>query len=107
MLTCGMFIHRCGFSVTEIGYQWVHRHSLLHTQQLCSHFCCWLVPLQVAINWCIAKGTLPIPGAKDLAQAKENLGALGWRLNSGEVAELDAAVGRCTKQALQNIFQTA
>lgn len=62
---------------------------------------------QVAINWCICKGTLPIPGAKDLAQARENVGALGWRLSSGEVAELDAAVGRCTKQALQNIFQTA
>lgn len=62
---------------------------------------------QVAINWCMCKGTLPIPGAKDLAQARENLGALGWKLSSGEVAELDAAVGRCTKQALQNIFQTA
>jgi pyridoxine 4-dehydrogenase len=69
----------------------------------------WLLLLlpQVAINWCMCKGTLPIPGAKDLAQAQENLGALGWRLSSGEVAELDAAVGRCTKQALQNIFQTA
>lgn len=55
----------------------------------------------------MCKGTLPIPGAKDLAQARENLGALGWKLSSGEVAELDAAVGRCTKQALQNIFQTA
>lgn len=63
--------------------------------------------MQVAINWCICKGTLPIPGAKNLEQAKENLGALGWKLNGGEVAELDAAVTRCTKQALQNIFQTA
>lgn len=71
--------------------------------------CCWCccARLQVAINWCMCKGTLPIPGAKDLAQARENLGALGWKLSSGEVAELDAAVGRCTKQALQNIFQTA
>jgi pyridoxine 4-dehydrogenase len=55
----------------------------------------------------MCKGTLPIPGAKDLAQAQENLGALGWRLSSGEVEELDRAVGKCTKQALQNIFQTA
>jgi pyridoxine 4-dehydrogenase len=61
---------------------------------------------QVAINWCMAKGTLPIPGAKDLAQARDNLGALGWRLSAGQVAELDAAAARCTKQALQNIFQT-
>ena len=26
------------------------------------------------------QGAVPIPGAKDMAQAKENLGALGWRL---------------------------
>lgn len=68
---------------------------------------CWCCCLQVALNWCMCKGTLPIPGAKDLAQAQENLGALGWRLSSGEVEELDRAVGKCTKQALQNIFQTA
>jgi pyridoxine 4-dehydrogenase len=60
----------------------------------------------VAINWCIAKGTLPIPGAKDLAQARDNLGALGWSLSAGEVAELDAATRRVSKTALQNIFQT-
>ena len=34
-----------------------------------------------------AQGTVPIPGAKDLAQAKENLGALGWRLRSGVVMQ--------------------
>lgn len=64
------------------------------------------LPLQVAINWCMCKGTIPIPGAKDLAQAKENLGALGWRLSEAEVAELDAAAGRCKKGMTQNIFQT-
>ncbi|KXZ43023.1 hypothetical protein GPECTOR_106g117 [Gonium pectorale] len=63
-------------------------------------------PSQVAINWCMAKGTVPIPGAKDLAQAQENLGALGWRLGAGEVAELDAAASRIKKGMVQNIFQT-
>ncbi|KAG2432713.1 hypothetical protein HYH02_006696 [Chlamydomonas schloesseri] len=63
-------------------------------------------PSQVAINWCIAKGTVPIPGAKDLAQAKENLGALGWRLSEGEVAELDATAASLKKSMVQNIFQT-
>ncbi|KAF8054896.1 PLR1 [Scenedesmus sp. PABB004] len=62
---------------------------------------------QVAINWCMAKGTVPIPGAKDLAQARANLGALGWRLSAGEVAELDAAAARCSSAMVQNIFQTA
>jgi pyridoxine 4-dehydrogenase len=68
----------------------------------------WIwIAVQVAINWCICKGTVPIPGAKDLAQAKENLGALGWRLSSGEVAELDAAAARCSSSMVQNIFQTS
>ena len=45
--------------------------------------------VQVALNWCICKGTLPIPGAKNAAQAQENAGALGWRLSEDEVARLD------------------
>lgn len=48
-------------------------------------------PSQVALNWCICKGTMPIPGAKNAAQAQENAGALGWRLTPDQVAELDAA----------------
>jgi len=46
-------------------------------------------PAQVAINWVICKGALPIPGVKTLQQAQENLGALGWRLSEDEVAALD------------------
>ncbi|MFM6198640.1 MAG: aldo/keto reductase, partial [Dolichospermum sp.] len=42
---------------------------------------------QVAINWCISKGTIPIPGAKNVEQARENIGALGWFLSDGEVIE--------------------
>jgi aryl-alcohol dehydrogenase-like predicted oxidoreductase len=48
-------------------------------------------PNQVALNWLLCKGTLPIPGAKTAAQARENAGALGWRLAPSEVAELDEA----------------
>jgi aryl-alcohol dehydrogenase-like predicted oxidoreductase len=44
---------------------------------------------QVALNWTICKGTLPIPGAKNVRQAQENAGALGWRLTDEEVARLD------------------
>lgn len=44
---------------------------------------------QVALNWVICKGTLPIPGAKNIKQARENAGALGWRLTEEEVAKLD------------------
>lgn len=44
---------------------------------------------QVALNWLICKGALPIPGAKNAEQAQENAGALGWRLTDEEVAKLD------------------
>jgi aryl-alcohol dehydrogenase-like predicted oxidoreductase len=48
-------------------------------------------PAQVALNWLMCKGTLPIPGAKNARQAQENVAALGWRLAEGEVAKLDEA----------------
>jgi aryl-alcohol dehydrogenase-like predicted oxidoreductase len=44
---------------------------------------------QIALNWVICKGAIPIPGAKNAQQAQENCGALGWRLTPDEVAELD------------------
>jgi len=61
---------------------------------------------QVAINWCISKDTIPIPGAKNIEQAQKNIGALGWQLNSGEIAELDREAARVDKKMVQNIFQT-
>ncbi|ELS00517.1 putative oxidoreductase, aryl-alcohol dehydrogenase like protein [Xenococcus sp. PCC 7305] len=61
---------------------------------------------QVAINWCISKGTIPIPGAKNPEQAKQNIGAIAWQLDSGEIAELDKAAVKVKKPMVQNIFQT-
>lgn len=61
---------------------------------------------QVAINWCICKGIIPIPGAKTIEQAEENISALGWQLESSEVAELDQAAASTNKKMIQNIFQT-
>lgn len=61
---------------------------------------------QIALNWCICKGTVPIPGAKSLAQAEQNLGTLGWQLDAGELAELDQAAAQVSKPMVQNIFQT-
>ncbi len=46
---------------------------------------------QVAINWVICKGALPIPGAKNAAQALQNSGALGWKLTEAEIQQLDAS----------------
>jgi aryl-alcohol dehydrogenase-like predicted oxidoreductase len=44
---------------------------------------------QVALNWVICKGALPIPGAKNAEQAMENAGGAGWKLTEEEVARLD------------------
>jgi aryl-alcohol dehydrogenase-like predicted oxidoreductase len=51
-------------------------------------------PAQVAINWVMCKGAVPIPGVKNIQQAHENIGALGWRLQEDEVAALDEASDR-------------
>lgn len=61
---------------------------------------------QIGINWCICQGTIPIPGAKNIGQAKENIGALGWRLSSAQVTELEKIAVNLDKQMIQNIFQT-
>ncbi len=47
-------------------------------------------PSQVALNWVICKGAIPIPGAKNVRQLQDNAGALGWRLTEREMAMLDA-----------------
>jgi pyridoxine 4-dehydrogenase len=61
---------------------------------------------QVAINWAICKGTVPIPGARTIAQARENLGATGWSLRPDAVEELDKAALKVSKPMIQNVFQT-
>jgi aryl-alcohol dehydrogenase-like predicted oxidoreductase len=43
---------------------------------------------QVAINWTICMGTLPIPGVKNSHQVDQNVGSLGWSLSSDDVNEL-------------------
>lgn len=46
-------------------------------------------PSQVALNWVICKGLIPIPGVKTLEQAQINSDVLDWRLSEEEVARLD------------------
>lgn len=46
-------------------------------------------PAQVSLNWLIARGTVPIPGARVAAQARENAGAMGWKLTQQQVDILD------------------
>jgi len=58
-------------------------------------------PAQVALNWLICNGVVPIPGAKNQKQAADNAGALGWRMTDDEVQEL-ASLG---KEGGSNIWQ--
>lgn len=63
---------------------------------------------QVAINWAIAKDTVPIPGCRTVQQASSNIDAAGnWRLKPDAIAELDAAALAVKKPMIQNIFQTS
>jgi aryl-alcohol dehydrogenase-like predicted oxidoreductase len=59
--------------LTEIGQDWGGKSAA-----------------QVALNWCICKGALPIPGAKNVRQAQMNAGAAGWRLTPEQTKALDA-----------------
>jgi aryl-alcohol dehydrogenase-like predicted oxidoreductase len=48
---------------------------------------------QVALNWLLAKDEhiIPIPGAKNVRQATDNAGAIGWRLSEEEFRQIDEA----------------
>lgn len=61
---------------------------------------------QVAINWCICKGTVPIPGIKSVRHVEDNLGAMGWRLTNDEQLQLEYAAQESPRSMIQNIFQT-
>lgn len=61
---------------------------------------------QVALNWCICQGTMPIPGAKNCQQVQDNLGALGWQLDRGEMDELNNQAAALPQTMVQNIFQS-
>ena len=46
---------------------------------------------QVALNWLLSKDEhiIPIPGAKNVRQASENAGSIGWRLTNEEFERID------------------
>ena len=62
-------------------------------------------PSQVALSWIMSKGVIPIPGAKNRAQAEDNAGALGWRMDDAELAELDALSLFGKRNLTQRFFQ--
>lgn len=63
-------------------------------------------PAQVALRWVIEQGALPIPGAKDEAQASENAGALSFSLSQPEVQELTEAAAGWVQEPNWNMSPT-
>ena len=63
------------------------------------------LPSQVALNWVIAKGAVPIPGAKNRHQAEENAGALGWRIDEEDLARLDQVALTGVRSLQSRIWQ--
>eukprot|EP00586_Coscinodiscus_wailesii_P007219 CAMPEP_0172478342 /NCGR_PEP_ID=MMETSP1066-20121228/2236_1 /TAXON_ID=671091 /ORGANISM="Coscinodiscus wailesii, Strain CCMP2513" /LENGTH=434 /DNA_ID=CAMNT_0013237831 /DNA_START=263 /DNA_END=1567 /DNA_ORIENTATION=- len=49
---------------------------------------------QVALNYIICKGAIPIPGARSVTQWRDNEGAMGWRLSDGDMNTLEDAACR-------------
>jgi aryl-alcohol dehydrogenase-like predicted oxidoreductase len=64
-------------------------------------------PSQVALRWLIDKGAVPIPGAKNAAQALDNAGALGWSLTADEMATLDGGALDGTRTLQQRLISPA
>uniref|UniRef100_A0A7S4AWR0 NADP-dependent oxidoreductase domain-containing protein n=1 Tax=Pseudo-nitzschia australis TaxID=44445 RepID=A0A7S4AWR0_9STRA len=44
---------------------------------------------QIALNYIISKGAIPIPGCRTVEQLEDNMGAMGWRLSPIEVKMLE------------------
>jgi len=51
---------------------------------------------QIALNWLLRRPTVSsvIIGARDERQLRDNLGAVGWRLDAAQIARLDAVSSR-------------
>lgn len=62
-------------------------------------------PAQVALNWVICKGAVPIPGAKNQQQAEQNAGALGWRLSTEDVQLLDRVSRPGRRRLMHRLWQ--
>jgi aryl-alcohol dehydrogenase-like predicted oxidoreductase len=62
-------------------------------------------PSQVALAWLMAQGAVPIPGAKNGDQARQNAGALGWQLTAEELDLLTQASLDGTRTIQQRVWQ--
>ena len=55
---------------------------------------------QIALNWCIQHGVIPLVGCRTVQQAKDSIGCLGWHLSKADVERLDqVALDRSTLES--------
>jgi aryl-alcohol dehydrogenase-like predicted oxidoreductase len=56
---------------------------------------------QIALNWLLRRPTVSsvIIGARDESQLRDNLGAVGWQLDTDQIARLDATSSRSSHEA--------
>jgi aryl-alcohol dehydrogenase-like predicted oxidoreductase len=76
--------HFCQYDSQEIS----HLQPLLHLLQKIgtAHE---KKPAQVALNWIIQKGAIPVVGVRNAHQAQENTRSFGWKLTGTEIDDLD------------------
>jgi aryl-alcohol dehydrogenase-like predicted oxidoreductase len=69
-----------------------HLYTVVDTLEVVAHETGKAVP-QVALNWLLARPTVStvIIGARDEAQLRQNMGAVGWSLTGEQIALLDRA----------------
>ena len=48
-----------------------------------------LYGLQIALNYLMCKGAIPIPGCTSVEHAEELLGAMGWSLEEDDIGVID------------------
>jgi len=63
--------------------------------------------VQVALNWCRAHGTCPIPGFRRPIQVEDARQALTWDLTMPERSQLDQLSFDCSVRMPDNPFQSA
>ena len=63
--------------------------------------------VQVALNWCRAHGTCPIPGLRRPNQVNDAQQALQWSLSDDERLRLDQCSAEVTERMPENPFQSA
>jgi pyridoxine 4-dehydrogenase len=63
--------------------------------------------VQVALNWCRAHGTTPIPGLRSPDQARQAAAALNWDLTTEERNRLDKLRSDCPVRMPANPFESA